>query len=240
MVQGSRRAEHPQRGQRVDVVRWRQAAPTPASKAGCPACGWGGADFRAFRCRLPARSSRRRLSPAPSPPHRPWARGGDACHNIASCCQGRHSAEAHMREHQNDHGRPHQGHAATLDPPWDLQVFRPRRDPRYPRVPAQNLHGKEARRSCSAFSVLCSATRQRPHPAHIPHAVTGRPRRLPAIPARRRTKRLLLAGNRRTYRICPQGQAELCKPEVAGSIPARSIARKCLQIGSWSCTKGSD
>jgi hypothetical protein len=46
------------------------------------------------------------------------------------------------RKHKRAHGRPRAGYASLSDPPC-LRGFRGRGDPRLPRFPPQNLHGKE-------------------------------------------------------------------------------------------------
>jgi hypothetical protein len=65
------------------------------------------------------------------------------------------------------------------------------------------------------------------HPAYIPREVAGRLRQWPQIPASRRTKHPALPGNPRLSWRSPEDPIELCKPEVTGSIPVRSISRNC-------------
>ena len=66
--------------------------------------------------------------------------------------------------------------------------------------------------------------RQRIHPAYIPHEVAGSRGLDRAVP-KTTEETPALTGNSRPWRLNRKGRVELCKPEVTGSIPVRSISR---------------
>jgi hypothetical protein len=69
------------------------------------------------------------------------------------------------------------------------------------------------------------------------HPARGR-RKAPTAPGNPRKatdERPALGSNPRLSRLSPEGRVELCKPEVTGSIPVRSIFRTLLICRSFLC-----
>jgi hypothetical protein len=76
-------------------------------------------------------------------------------------------------------------------------------------------------------------TRQRLHPAPIPHEAAGNSRRTPRVAARTGLKALLLHGIPAYPRSARKCHDRPVTPEVAGSSPAAPV--KVLQSGIFSC-----
>jgi hypothetical protein len=113
-------------------------------------------------------------------------------------------------------------------------VFRTRHQPALLECRSTALRGRvDGRRSAGD----CLQLRQGSHPAHIPHEVAGRRRRLPAIPASLRMKRLLS----RVIPACP-GSARKTDLSFASrrshlinrsSQPFENACRRACRSGRW-------